>query len=316
VRVLVTGATGFVGRAVCARLLQLSFDVSASTRFPQKLPDGVKQGPVETIDVQTDWSGYLGAVDTVVHLAARVHVMNDRSEDALAEFRRCNVEGTMNLARQAVDAGVKRFVFISSIKVNGEETLPGQPFCVDDDPRPADPYGISKMEAEQELRTLAQETGLEVVIVRPPLVYGPGVKANFLSMIRWVARGVPLPLGAIHNQRSFVALGNLVDFLVTCVEHPHAANQTFLVSDGEDFSTTELLKRIAAAMGRPAHLIPVPVRLLKVGLGLLGKGAIASRLCGSLQVDMSRTRELLGWTPPLTVDEGLRSAVAAYKADR
>lgn len=222
----------------------------------------------------------------------------------------------MNLARQAVDAGVKRFVFISSIKVNGEETLPGQPFCVDDDPRPADPYGISKMEAEQELRTLAQETGLEVVIVRPPLVYGPGVKANFLSMIRWVARGVPLPLGAIHNQRSFVALGNLVDFLVTCVEHPHAANQTFLVSDGEDFSTTELLKRIAAAMGRPAHLIPVPVRLLKVGLGLLGKGAIASRLCGSLQVDMSRTRELLGWTPPLTVDEGLRSAVAAYKADR
>ena len=216
------------------------------------------------------------------------------------------MQGTLNLARQAAAAGVRRFVFVSSIKVNGEVTQLGRPFTADDAPAPLDAYGVSKMEAEEGLRAIASQTGMEVVIVRPALVYGPGVKANFAAMMRWLRRGVPLPLGAIHNQRSLVALDNLVDLIVTCLTHPAAANQTFLVSDGEDVSTTELLRRMGQALSRPARLIPVPVSWLKLAAAMVVKPDVAQRLCASLQVDIEKTRRLLGWTPPLSLDEGLR----------
>jgi nucleoside-diphosphate-sugar epimerase len=249
-----------------------------------------------------------------MHIAARVHVMNERAGDPLAEFRRVNVDGTLNLARQAASAGANRFVFVSSIKVNGESTTETQPFTAADTPAPQDPYGISKMEAEQGLRQIAAETGMEVVIVRPPLVYGPGVKANFASMMRAVQRGLPLPLGSVtHNRRSFVALDNLVDLLITCIDHPAAANQTFLVSDGEDLSTTDLLRRLGQALNKPARLFPVPPSLLQLGANLLGKGDMAQRLLGNLQVDISHTRNTLNWTPPISVDEGLRRAAAGLR---
>lgn len=233
--------------------------------------------------------------------------MNEEAADPLAEFRRVNVEGTLRLAWQAAEAGVRRFVFVSSIKVNGEHSQPGQPFTADQTPAPGDPYGVSKMEAEQGLRVLARETGMEVVIIRPPLVYGPGVKANFLAMMRWLQRGVPLPLGGVtENRRSLVFLDNLIDLIVTCIDHPAAANQTFLVSDDEDLSTAALLRRMAAALGRPARLIPVPAGLITLGARLIGRPGIAQRLCGSLQVDIGKTKSLLGWVPPVSVDEGLR----------
>lgn len=261
----------------------------------------------------TDWNLALKGVQAVVHCAARVHVMQDDATDPLQAYREVNVNGTLNLARQAAQAGVRRFVFVSSIKVNGEATQPGQPFTADDVPLPLDPYGVSKFEAEVGLRDIESQTGMEVVIVRPPLVYGPGVKANFASMMRWVARGIPLPLAAIHNARSMVALDNLVDLLLTCLKHPAAAGQTFLVSDGEDVSTTELLRRTAQAMGKRALLLPVPASVLEIGATLLGKRAVAQRLCGSLQVDIAKTRRLLDWTPPLTLDQGLKKAVEGMK---
>jgi UDP-glucose 4-epimerase len=249
----------------------------------------------------------------VVHTAARVHVVQEAAADPLEDFRRVNAQGTLNLARQAAAAGVRRFVFVSSIKVNGEATQLGSPFTADDLPAPLDAYGISKMEAEQGLRELAEQTGMEVVIIRPPLVYGPGVKANFAAMMRWLRRGVPLPLGAIHNVRSMVALGNLVDLLVTCLKHPASAGQTFLVSDGEDVSTTQLLRRTAHAMGKTAFLLPVPASLLKWAAAIMGKREVAQRLCGSLQVDIEKTRRLLGWNPPLTLDQGLKKAMKGMK---
>lgn len=253
-------------------------------------------------------------VDLVVHLAARVHVMNDKSSDPLAEFRCVNVEGTAALARQAAVAGVRRFVFLSSVKVNGEFTKPGHPFTADDVPAPEDLYGVPKYEAEQLLRQIAAETGMEVVIIRPPLVYGPGVKANFESMMRWLARGLPLPLAAVtENRRSLVALDNLVDLIVTCLNHPAAANQTFLVSDGEDLSTAQLLKRMGAAIRQPARLFYLPPTLLKLGATVLKRPGIYQRLCGSLQLDIAKTIQLLGWTPPVSVDEGLRRAVEGFR---
>ena len=249
-----------------------------------------------------------------MHLAARVHVMNDKSPDPLAEFRRVNVEGTAALARQAAAEGVKRFVFLSSVKVNGEFTEAGQPFIANDVPAPEDPYGVSKHEAEQLLRQIAAETGMEVVIIRPPLVYGPGVKANFESMMRWLARGAPLPLAAVtQNRRSLVALDNLVDLIVSCLHHPAAANQTFLVSDGEDISTAELLKRMGAAMGKPARLFYVTPALLKLRASLLNRPGIYQRLCYSLQLDIAKTRQLLGWIPPVSLDEGLRRAAEGFR---
>lgn len=245
-KVLLTGSTGFVGQALLARLAaQPALDLVAVSRRPAfGLPAGVAHAQVADIAADTAWQSILQGVQAVIHAAARVHVMSDKVADPLAEFRKVNVDGTLNLARQAVGAGVKRFIFISSIKVNGESTAPGKPYSAESQPAPVDPYGISKLEAELALRELAAETGMEVVIIRPPLVYGPGVKANFLSMMRWLSKGIPLPLGAIQNRRSLVALDNLVDLIATCVEHPAAANQTFMVSDGEDLSTRQLLRRM------------------------------------------------------------------------
>lgn len=254
---------------------------------------------------ETDWLSALSGVEVVIHAAARVHVMHEQGADPLAEYRRVNAEGTLRLATQAAETGVRRFVFISSIKVNGETTEFDRPFSADDVPAPLDPYGISKLEAEQGLMALAAKTRMEVVIIRPVLIYGPEVKANFRSMMHWLAKGIPLPLGAVHNKRSLLALDNLVDLTMTCLEHPAAANQVFLASDGEDLSTTELLQRLGAALDRPARLLPVPEAWLERGARLLGRSDMAQRLCGSLQVDIEKTRHLLGWTPPVNVDAAL-----------
>jgi nucleoside-diphosphate-sugar epimerase len=253
-------------------------------------------------------------VEQVVHLAARVHVMNDKCLDPLNDFRRVNVDGTANLARQAASARVRRFVFLSSIKVNGELTEAGRPFTAFDVPAPVDPYGVSKHEAEQLLRKISAETGMEVVIIRSPLVYGPGVKANFESMMRWLVRGVPLPLAEMtENRRSLVALDNLVDLIVICLNHAAAGNRTFLVSDGEDLSTADLLNRMGAALGHPARLFSIPPALLKLGATLLHKPGLYQRLGGSLQLDITKTRQLLGWIPPLSVSEGLRRTAEALR---
>jgi len=308
-RVLITGANGFVGRAVSDQANARGFAVGAATRLACRFGGGAENVVVGNIDGDTFWKAALADCRAVVHAAARVHVMADTSVHPLDEFRRVNVQGTLNLAEHAAAAGVRRFVFISSVKVNGEATAPGLPFCADDVPAPLDAYGISKMEAEQGLREIAAHTSMEVVIIRPPLVYGPGVRANFAAMMRWLRRGVPLPLGAIDNRRSLVALDNLVDLILTCLTHPAAANQTFLVSDGQDVSTTQLLRRMGRAMQRPARLVPVPAGWLKEAAMLLGKGDMAQRLCGSLQVDIEKTRRLLAWQPPLTLDQGLRKTV-------
>lgn len=310
-RTLITGANGYLGQAVCARVHSLGLPVLAGVRQAGTHPSGIGSLAVGDIDETTDWSLALAGCDAVMHLAARVHVMAERANDPLLEFRRVNVHGTLQLARQAAAAGVRRFIFVSSVKVNGEATVEGKPFTANDAPAPQDPYGISKAEAEAGLRQIAQDTGMEVVIVRPPLVYGPGVKANFASLLRVVRRGMPLPLGWVtNNRRSLVALDNLVDLLITCIHHPAAANQTFLVSDGEDLSTTALLRRMGQAMGQPTRLLPVPPACLMLGAKLLGKTPVAQRLLGNLQVDITHTRETLGWTPPISVDEGLRRAAA------
>jgi len=312
--VLVTGANGFVGKPLCLALLEQGQAVRKAVRGANRPIENCGTVAVGELNDQTDWTHALPGIKVVIHLAARVHVMNDTSTDALAEFRRVNVEGTLHLARQAVEAGVQRFIFISSIKVNGEGTLLGHPYTPEDLPAPVDPYGISKREAEDALRQLASDTGLEVVIIRPPLIYGPGVKANFLSMIRLLDKCVPLPLGAIHNQRSLVALDNLLDLIITCIHHPAAANQTFLVSDGEDLSTPDLLQRTAAALGKKAWLLPVPGFLLAWGATLIGKQAVAQRLCGSLQVDISKTCTVLDWKPPVKVDKALRKTAQFYRS--
>ncbi|MBN6775248.1 SDR family oxidoreductase [Pseudomonas granadensis] len=310
-RVLVTGATGFVGEAVVFRiLLDKVYAPVAAVRGESRL-----SGLCDVVPFDLSAGIELPAlvqIDTVVHCAARVHVMSDSAADPLAKFREINVQGAVRLAHKAAESGVRRFVFISSIKVNGEATLPGMPFKADDQPAPVDPYGVSKCEAEERLREIGRETGMEIVIIRPPLVYGPGVKANFLSMMNWLRKGLPLPLGALRNQRSLVALGNLVDLIVTCIEHPAAANQTFLVSDGEDLSTTRLLRRMAAALDKRALLLPLPQILLQAAAQLMGKGDMAQRLCGSLQVDIDKTRLLLQWSPPVSVDKALKDTAMHY----
>lgn len=317
-RILLTGATGFVGRELLERMVaHVDLQPVAVVRnSAAAITKDVATFRVAGIEGDTDWQPALEGVDAVIHCAARVHVMHDTSSDPLAEFRKVNVDGTLNLARQAARAGVRRFIFISSIKVNGEGTELGKPYSADCRPAPLDPYGLSKMEAEQGLCDLASETGMEIVIIRPVLVYGPGVKANFRSMMSWLCMGVPLPLGAIHNKRSLVSLENLVDLIVTCIDHPAAANQIFLVSDGEDLSTTELLRRMSLALGKPARLLPVPAALLESAAVMLGKKNVAQRLCGSLQVDISKTRELLGWAPPVSVDQALRMTADHYLADK
>lgn len=302
---LLTGATGFLGSRLATDLQSKSgVNLTAAVRRRIEIP-AAHIVEVQGLDANTGWSTALTNQQVVIHAAARAHIMKDEVADPLAEYRRVNVDGTLNLARQAAAAGVKRFIFISSIKVNGEQTPLGQPFTADDTPAPEDAYGISKWEAEQGLQQLVSDTGMEVVIIRPPLVYGPGVKGNFASMINLVAKGLPLPLGAIHNQRSLVAVDNLVDLIITCIDHPAAANQVFLAGDGQDLSTTELLRGVAQAMGKPSRLIPVPASILMLGATLLGKKTMAQRLLGSLQVDISKARNLLGWEPPISVEEGL-----------
>lgn len=313
--VMVTGANGFIGKAVCPALSSRGYRVRGVVRreLQTSSQDWLECFLTDEIDADTDWSTALDGVDSVVHLAARVHLMRETSTDPLTEFRRTNVALTMNLARQAAAAGVRRFVFISSIKVNGEVTPVGQPYNAEDMPKPTDPYGVSKHEAEIELMKLSAETGLEVVIIRPVLVYGPGVKANFHSMMYWLQQGAPLPLGALPNQRSLVALDNLVDLIATCLLHPAAANEVFLVSDGEDLSISGLLRRAGAALDKPARLIPVPVMVLRAGARIVGQEAILQRLCDSLQVDISKTRRVLGWTPPVTVDEALAKTADYFR---
>ncbi|NBF12243.1 UDP-glucose 4-epimerase family protein [Pseudomonas sp. Fl4BN1] len=315
-RILLTGASGFVGRAVhdCLSKITAHELVVAVRKHIYGLPVTTSVAQIDQIDGTTDWMHILVGCDVVIHAAARVHVMNDSSVDPLASFRKVNVEGTLNLARQAAQKGVRRFVFISSIKVNGEETSLDVPYTADAAPAPVDPYGISKMEAENGLMIIAAQTGMEVVIIRPTLVYGPGVKANFLNMMRWLHKGIPLPFGAIHNRRSLVALGNLVDLIIVCIAHPKAANQKFLVSDGDDLSTTELLQRMARALRKPARLLPVPSVFLTVCANFFGKRSLSQRLCGSLQVDISKNRELLSWTPPIAVDAAF-DATAKYFLD-
>lgn len=300
-KIFLTGASGFVGSAVLSHLK--GFEVYAAGRTEVHSADKFFKKNICGAEIFSDC---LGDVDVVIHCAARAHVMNDRSADPILEYRKVNVEGTLNLAKQASQAGVKRFIFISSIKVNGESTNGTSAFKAEDDPSPQDPYGISKLEAELALKSLSRESQMEIVIIRPPLVYGPGVKGNFLTMINMMRRGVPLPLSNINNKRSFVSLENLVDLINVCLSHPAAANQTFLVSDDSDVSTPALLKAVAQSMNAPIRMFYFPVSLLKFILKILGKDNITEKLIGSLQLDISFTKTTLNWKPPLTFEEGVR----------
>ena len=307
-KVLVTGSNGFVGQALCAVLANQGFNVITAMR-EQKSIAGCKTIAVGEIDANTDWKDALKEVDVVVHLAARVHVMNENTQDPLAAFRKVNVAGTIHLATEAAKAGVTRLIFLSSVKVNGESTIVGSPFAFTTAANPQDAYGISKYEAEEGLKSITKKTGLEVVIIRPPLVYGNGVKANFANMLKLVKLGLPLPFGVIHNKRSLIYIENLTSFITTCITHPNAANNTFLVSDDEDVSTTQLLKACAFAMNKPLWLIPVPQSWLAFLFKLLGKASMADRLLGNLQIDNTHACQTLAWRPPYTLAQGLERTV-------
>ncbi|MDQ3060461.1 MAG: NAD-dependent epimerase/dehydratase family protein [Pseudomonadota bacterium] len=310
--VAVTGAGGFVGRALVAQLLaQGCPDVRALMRLaPDKPVAGVSYFSDGDLTAPAPWQPALAGVDVLIHAAARAHLLKDTASDPLAEFRRVNTAGTLALAGQAAAAGVRRFVFVSSIGVNGVQTAPGRAFSEADEPHPHNAYALSKWEAEQGLLQLAAQTGLEVVIIRPPLVYGCDAPGNFGALMRAVQRGWPLPLGAVPNRRSLVSLDNLVDFILTASRHPQAPGQTFLVSDGHDLSTTELVRSMAQAAGVSARLLPVPVWLMQAGASLMGKADMVQRLCGNLQVDTSKAHSLLNWVPPVSVNEGLQRAMA------
>ena len=339
--ILVTGATGFIGRPLCARLLA---EIGGTTvvrgleglrvggggaaglvrgavwrdETATGLSEGIETVLINSIGPDTDWSRALAGIDTVIHLAARVHVMDEAGqrlggEGPLEAYRRVNVAGTEKLVRMAATVGVKRLVFLSSVKVHGEETATR--YTEQDLPSPLDPYGVSKLEAEEIMRKIAGETGLEVVIIRPPLVYGPGVKANFYRLMGIVARGVPLPFGSIDNARSLIYLGNLIDAIVLCSTHPLAAGRTFLIRDGEDLSTPELIRRIAVALGQPARLFPFPLGLMRSAGKLTGRGSAIDRLLGSLAVDDSKIRTELGWEPPFTITDGLKKTAEWYIRD-
>jgi len=303
-RVLVTGATGFVGRALVPALEQHGMDVRPALRWlHNRFSGGYVVGEVGP---QTDWKKALQDVDIVVHLAARVHVLQESSADPLVEFRRTNTAGTERLAHQSAAAGVKRLVYVSTIKVNGEETFGEERFTAEDIPSPSDPYAVSKWEAESALRRISRDTGMEVVIVRPPLVYGPGVRGNLALLARWISKGIPLPLGRVTtNRRTLIGIDNLTDLLVMCAIKEEAANRVFLAGDSEDLSTVDLLRLIGRALGRRPRLLPVPTPIVKGAGALLGKQDIVRRLCGSLRVDNSYARRVLGWEPGVPVEEGM-----------
>lgn len=306
-RVLITGASGFVGGGLCDALRIRNIDFIPVVR--RNAASG--QFGVEDITEETRWDNVLGDCDTVIHLAARVHVMKDRNSNPLSAYRKANVDATINLAQQAAKLGVKRFIFVSSVKVNGEGTSE-KPFSVFDEPAPLDPYGKSKLEAEVALQELSHITGLEVVIIRPPLIYGPGVRANFLRLMQLVKTGMPLPFGAIRNRRSMVALDNLVDLLIVCIRHPAAAGHIFMVSDDNDISICELLRMLATAMGIRSLLLPIPAQLITGVASLIGKSATANRMLSSLQVDISHTKSTLGWQPVVTMQNSLDKTVAYF----
>ncbi len=309
---MVTGANGFVGAALCRNLVERGLETRGAVRRETAvLPTGVDKIAVGDITADTEWAQALHEIDCVIHLAARVHVMHENSPDPLSEFRKVNVEGTAKLAQDAVRAGVKRLIYVSSIKVNGEATF-DRPFSESDEPHPVDPYGISKWEAEEALRSISSETGLEIVIVRPPLVYGPGVGGNFLRMLSWIDKEIPLPLGSIKNNRSMIYVENFADALILCASHPKAADSIFLVADAETFSTPQLVRALSGKMGKKARIFPFPVSLLHLLGKLLGKSPEIERLTGSLVVDSTKIRTNLGWTPPHAMLEGIECTAAWY----
>jgi nucleoside-diphosphate-sugar epimerase len=310
-KVLVTGANGFVGGAVCRALADAGMQVAAASRRDMAVPTGVTLCRAAELGRGSDWREALAGMDAVVHLAARAHVMKDDAADPLAVFRTVNRDGAVALAEQAAAAGLRRLVFMSTIKVNGEATAPGRPFRADDVPAPGDPYGIAKAEAEAELATIAVRTGLELVVIRPPLVHGPGAKGNLAALMVLIARGLPLPLASVDNRRSLVGVANLADLVRTCLVHPDAPGKTFLVRDDSDLATPELIRRLARAMGRPARLLPCPPGLLRTAAAAVGRKGMASRLLGSLEVDDGLTRATLGWQPPVSLDAGLAAMAKA-----
>ena len=303
--VVITGASGFVGGALVRRLRREGVPVRAVVRTPGRGDAPFLVGPA--LGPDADWSALLAGAGAVVHAAAHVHVEAAGAHEERLAFRRANVEGTRRLAQQAADAGVRRFVFISSIGVNGR--LSAHPFTEDDAPAPQGPYAESKFDAERALCDIARRAGMEWVVIRPPLVYGPAAPGNFARLVRWMARGVPLPLGAVRNRRTLVAIDNLIDLVLTCLRSDTAANQVFLAGDAESLSTPELLHIVAQAQGRTARLIPVPPAFLRAAAALFGRSTDAERLCGDLEVDIGKARRLLGWTPPLSAREALRRAV-------
>lgn len=308
-KILVTGAKGFLGKLLVERLCEDDFDVSSVHR--DKKDETVNRIYVQGIDSKTDWQGKLDGIHCVIHCAARVHVMNDTASEPLEAFREVNVHGTINLARAASDAGVKRFIFVSSIKVNGEGS--DKPYTAFDTLKPEDPYGISKFEAEEQLKKLASKSAMEVVIIRPPLVYGPGVKANFAAMLKLASTGLPLPFSAIKdNRRSMVSVFNLVDLIITCIDHPNAANNTFLVSDDDDLSTAQFVTQLQQALGKRTVNLPVPVSMYNLFAKATGKQAIVERLCGNLVLDIKHTKTTLDWQPPMSVKQGFSLTAKAF----
>jgi len=310
---LVTGAPGFIGSILCRRLKMAGWLVRGTllaSENPASLPAGVHPTVIEPLGKETAWAAALEGIDTIIHLAARVHIMDDVAADPLTEFRRANTEGTLRLAREAARVGVKRLVFVSTVKANGEET--GRAYTPDTSPNPTDPYGISKWEAEQGLRQIESDSGLEVVVVRPTLVYGPGVRANFLNMMKVISKGIPLPLASVVNKRSLTYVGNLVEALARCASHRAAAGRTYLLSDGEDVSTPELVRRTAAALGVRSRLFPFPPSLMHMAGKLTGRRDATNRLLGSLTVDISMIRRELEWAPPFTMEQGLAETAAWF----